>query len=323
MNWWTRLAGPLLAGVAILQAPVATAQDYPSRLIRIVVPFPAGDGSDRIARILAERMQAKWNQPVVVENRTGAGGNIGAEAVSKAPPDGYTLMVTPQFTLVINKSLYPKLNFDPNAFAPVSVLVGGDIVLVTNPRVPASNVQELISYAKSKGGAVNYASPGAGSMGHLIGEYFKTREGVNIAHIPYKGGTPALMDLLAGQVDMMFVALGPTVPHVKAGKLRALGVAGEKRSRSLPDVPLMSTMLPDFVFTYWFGMVAPPGTPQAITSKLSATMAEILKQPDVQQKVHDLNLEVVAGTPEQMEAAMVKERERWERIIKATGVTAE
>lgn len=323
MKLSTRLAAAFAAGIAIVFAPAAAAQDYPSRLIRIVVPFPAGDGSDRIARILAERMQSKWNQTVVVENRTGAGGNIGAEFVSKAPPDGYTLMVTPQFTLVINKSLYPKLNFDPNTFAPVSILVGGDLVLVTNPRVTATNVQELIALAKAKGGTMNYASPGTGSMGHLIGEYFKTREGVNIAHIPYKGGTPALMDLLAGQVDMMFVALGPTVSHVKAGKLRALGVTGEKRSRSLPDAPLMSAVLPDFVFTYWFGMVAPPGTPPAITAKLSATMAEILRQPDVQQKVNDLSLEVVAGTPEQMEAAMARERERWERVIKATGVTAE
>lgn len=306
------------------QAPSAQAPaDYPNKLIRIVVPFPSGDGSDRIARILAERLQAKWGQSVIVENRPGAGGNLGAESVAKSAPDGYTLMITPQFPLVINKSLYARLGYDPNAFVPVTIVVAGDIVLVTKPTLPVVNVQELVTYAKAHPKTLNYASPGAGSIGHLIAEHFKSRVGADIAHIPYKGGTPALMDLLGGQVDMMFVALSPTVQHVRAGKLRALAVTGEKRSRAFPEVPLMSASWPDFVFSYWFGMVAPPGTPPAIANKLAAAVAEVLKQPDVQQKVSELNLEAVASGPEQMSATMSRERERWASIIRAGGITAE
>jgi tripartite-type tricarboxylate transporter receptor subunit TctC len=287
------------------------------------VPFPAGDGSDRVARILAERLQVRFGQSVIVENRIGAGGNLGAESVAKSPPDGYTLMMTPQFPLVINKSLYPRLGYDPNAFVPVTMAVAGDMVLVTKPGLPVNSVQELTAYAKAHPGTLNYASPGAGSMGHLIAEAFKSRAGVDIAHIPYKGGTPALMDLLGGQVDMMFVALGPTVQHVRAGKLRALAVTGDKRARAFPEVPLMSPSLNDFVFSYWFGMVAPPGTPAAIAAKLSAAIGDVLKQPDVQQKLMELNLEPVASTPEQMTAVMARERERWAAIIRAGGITAE
>jgi tripartite-type tricarboxylate transporter receptor subunit TctC len=315
---------PMLLLAALLASTgAALAQEYPSRLIRIVVPFPTGDGSDRTGRMIAEKLQAKWGQPAIVENRTGGGGNIGAELVAKAPPDGYTLMYTPNFTLVINKSLYKQLGYDPDAFVPVSIAVAGDTALLTHSRVPANSVQELIAYAKANPKGLNYASPGAGSQGHLIAEYFKSRTGVNITHVPYKGGTPALMDLLGGQVDMMFVAVGPTVQHVRAGRIRALAITGANRSRSLPEVPLLSETLPDFVFGYWFGMVAPPGTPAAITNRLSAAIAEALQQPDFAQRLIELTLEPVGSTPEKMNEVMRAERERWGPIVRTSGATAE
>jgi tripartite-type tricarboxylate transporter receptor subunit TctC len=232
-------------------------------------------------------------------------------------------MYTPNFTLVINKSLYKQLGYDPDAFVPVSIAVAGDTALLTHSRVPANSVQELIAYAKANPKGLNYASPGAGSQGHLIAEYFKSRTGVNITHVPYKGGTPALMDLLGGQVDMMFVAVGPTVQHVRAGRIRALAITGANRSRSLPEVPLLSETLPDFVFGYWFGMVAPPGTPAAITNRLSAAIAEALQQPDFAQRLIELTLEPVGSTPEKMNEVMRAERERWGPIVRTSGATAE
>ncbi|MDB5795752.1 MAG: extra-cytoplasmic solute receptor BugT [Noviherbaspirillum sp.] len=317
-----RSTGLLLASVLTICSN-AHAQDYPAKPIKIIVPVPAGDSSDRVARLLAEKFRLKWGQTVTVENRAGAGGNIGAEYVSKAPPDGYTLLFTPQFPLVVNKSLYTRLGYDPDSFTPVSKTVAGDMLLVVNPKVSASSVQQLISFAKGNPGRLNYASPGSGTMGHLLSETFKMKTGIKATHVPYKGASQALTDLLSGEVDMMFVAIGTALPYIHSGRIRAIGLASEKRSPVLPDVPTFAESIPDFVFNFWFGMVAPPGTPAAIAGTLSQTIADALKQPDVAAALSTLNMQPVGSTPAGMDKLMKVERERWSAIVHASGAVVE
>lgn len=317
------LFGNILLAAALGFSLAAHAQDYPGKPIKIIVPTPAGGGSDRVARLIAEKLRGKWGQTVTVENRAGGGGNIGAEVVSKAAPDGYTLLFTPQFPLVVNKSLYSKLNYDPDAFVPVSVAVAGDMVLLVHPKIPVTSVQQLIAFAKANPDRLNYASPGSGSIGHLMTELFKSTAGVKAAHVPYKGSAPALMDLLGGQVDMMFVDLGSALQHIRTGKVRAIAIASDKRNPFLPHVPIISDVLPDFVFTSWFGMVAPAGTPPAVANKLSVAIAEALKQPDVTPRLQELSIEVIGSTPAQMGQVMKRDRERWGNVVRASGATAE
>jgi tripartite-type tricarboxylate transporter receptor subunit TctC len=312
-----------LLAVLLAFSLASQAQDYPSKPIRIVIPTPPGGGSDRVIRLIAEKLRAKWGQTVTVENRPGGGGNIGAEAVARAAPDGHTLLFTPQFTLVINKSLYSKLSFDPDTFVPVSLAVAGDMVLLINSKLPITNVQQLIAFAKANPDRLNYASGGIGSMGHLMAELFKTTTGIKAAHVPYKGSSPSLTDLIGGQVDMMFVALGPALQHIRAGKVRAIAIASDKRNSLLPEVPTVSDTLPDFAFRYWFGMVAPAGTPPAIANKLSVAVAEVLRHPDVTPALQKLNIEVVGSTPAEMDKVMKRDRELWGAVLRASGATAE
>ena len=313
----------LLAG-ALAFALFVHAQDYPSRPIKIIVPTPPGGGPDAIARILAGKFQEKWGQPAIVENRAGAGLNIGAEVGFRAAPDGYTLVFTPHPPLVINKSLYTKLNYDPDAFEPISVAVGIPVVMVANPKVAAQNLQQLIALAKANPDRLNYGSAGSGTTPHIAVEYFKSTTGVKIVHVPYKGNTPAVVDLLSGQVDMMMMDLGPVLPHIRTGQLRALGVASERRNPALPDVPAISEALPGFVVPAWFGMVAPPKTPSAIAGKVSAAIAEILKQPDVLKRLLDMgNVEAIGSTPEEMAQFMRIEREKWGKLIREIGARAD
>jgi tripartite-type tricarboxylate transporter receptor subunit TctC len=299
------------------------AQDYPVKPIKIIVPNAPGGGSDRMARLIADHMRGKWGQIVTVENRGGGGGNIGAEIVAKSAPDGYTLLFTPQFPLVINKSLYSKLNYDPDTFVPISLAAAGDIALLVHPKIPVTSVEGLIAFAKSHPDRLNYSSAGAGSMGHLLGEVFRSTTGVQISHVPYKGNTPALTDLLGGQVEMMFLDFGSALPHIRTGKVRAIAVTGEKRNPSLPDVPTVATVLPEFIFSSWFGMVAPAGTPPLIANKLSLAVAEALKNPDVGPIVQKLSVEVIASTPAEMAQVMKRDRERWSKIVRASGATAQ
>ncbi len=316
------IVGSLLAAAS--SSPVQ-AQDsaYPNRVVRIVVPFTAGDSSDRIARLLAESFQAKWGQTFVVENRPGGGGNIGAGAVAHAPGDGYTLLFTPQFPLVVNKSLYPKLSYDPNVLLPVSIAVEGDMLLLAHPKLNANSVQDVIAAAKAAPEKINYASPGIGSMGHLIGEYFNTKAGVKTTHIVYKGASPALTDLLAGQVEMMFISVGAGLPHINAGKLRAVATTGDTRNVALPGTPLVSDVLPEFHFTYWFGMAAPPGTPKPIVDKLAEAMNEALAQPQMTQALRQFSLRAVGSGPQKMQQVMDQERPRWGSIVETSGAKAE
>jgi tripartite-type tricarboxylate transporter receptor subunit TctC len=315
------LFGSAVAALLLLSATARAqdAQSYPSKTIKLVVPVPAGGGVDTLARMVADVLWTKWGKPVVVENHGGVGGNIGAELVYRAEPDGYTLLFTAGGVLVTNKLLYSKLAFDPNLFVPVSVVAASGSVLVANPRVEAENVQQLIALAKADPGVLNYASPGPGTGSHLTAEMFKSMAGIKMTHVPYKGTSPALSDLLSGQVSVMFGELGSVLPHIQAGNLRALAVTGERRIPSLPDVPTMSETLAGFVAAPWNGIVAPPGTPVAIANKISSTIAYELTQPDIAKRLADRNFEVVGSTPEEMAIFMKQEIERWGTVIRALG----
>jgi tripartite-type tricarboxylate transporter receptor subunit TctC len=299
----------------------AHAQDYPARPIRIVVPYPAGGSADLLPRIFAEKLGTKWGQPVLVENRPGAGGNLGAEFVYKAEPNGYTLFATAPGPLVVNQHLFRKLAFDPSQFVPVSMMAAIPNVLLVNPRVPAKTVEELIAYATANPGKLNYGSQGNGTTSHLTAELFKsTAGGLQIAHVPYKGSAPAMAALLAGEIDLMFDNLGVTLQHVKAGRLRALATGGEKRVASLPEVPAMSEILSGFSSVAWFGIVAPPKTPMPIAEKLSAAVAEAIRMPDVRERLAHLSAEPIGGTPAEMAAFMRRDEERWKIVIEAAQV---
>ena len=304
-----------------LVATSALAQDWPAKAVRIIVPFPAGGSADLLPRIVGERLSARWGQPVLIENRPGAGGNIGAEAVFRAEPDGYTLLSAPPPPLVINQIIYPKLAFDPAAFVPATVIAAIPNVLLVNPRVAANTVQELIDLARAGPDKLNYASQGSGTTSHLTAELFKSMGGgLKITHVPYKGTAPALTDLLAGQVEMMFDNLGVSLPHVRAGKLKALAVGSEQRVAGLPGVPALREALPGFVSVTWFGIVAPPKTPAPIAEKIAAGVAEALKSPEVQKRLSDLSAEPVGNTPAEMAAFMKQETERWRAVVRQAGV---
>jgi tripartite-type tricarboxylate transporter receptor subunit TctC len=307
-----------MTGGALAQDPAA---GYPAKPIRIVVPFPAGGSADALPRLLSDKLAAKWGQPVIVENRAGAAGNIGAELVFKAEPDGYTLLSAPPPPLVVNPSLYPNLGFDASQFVPVTVIAAIPNAMLVHPRVAAKSVQEFVAFARANPDKLNYASQGSGTTSHLAAEMFKSMAGgLSITHIPYKGTAPALKDLLAGQVDLMFDNLGVSLPHVRAGKLKVLAVGSEGRFAGLPEVPAMSEVLPGFVSIAWFGVVAPPKTSPAIAAKLSAAIAEALKLPDVRERLANLSAAPIGSTPAETAAFMKQETERYRAIIRSAGV---
>jgi tripartite-type tricarboxylate transporter receptor subunit TctC len=313
--------GAGLALAAILAAlPGAGAQDYPSRPVKIIVPFPAGGTADVMPRVIGEWLSRKWGQPVVVENRTGAAGNIGAEAVAKAEPDGYTLLSAPPPPLVINQNLYPKLGFDPTEFVPIVIMGRVPNALVINPKLPFNSVAELIAYAKANPGKLTSATQGNGTTSHLTSELFQLMADVKFQHVPYRGSAPALTDLVAGSVDLMFDNLGVSLPLVKGGQLKLLGVATPKRMASLPDVPTIAETLPGFESAAWFAIVAPPKTPQAVVDKINADVNEALRQGDIVQRLAQLSAEPIGGTPQATAAYMREEIERWHKVIKAANV---
>ena len=302
----------------------AYAQEWPQKPVRIIVPFPAGGSADLMPRAVAEKLAEKWGQPVIVDNRPGAAGNIGADAVFRADPDGYTLLSSPPPPLVINRSLYTRLTYDASQFVPITVIGAIPNVLLVHPKTGVSTVAEFIELAKKSPGKLNYASQGNGTTSHLTAELFKTMAGgLQIAHIPYKGTAPALADLLGGQVDMMCDNLGVSLPHVRAGKLKALAVASKKRFAGLPDVPALAETLPGFESVAWFGIVAPPKTSSAIAEKVAAGVQEALKLPEVQKRMSDLSAEPMGLSPAQTAAFMREEVERWSGVIRAAGLKPE
>ena len=309
----------LLCAGAVVGTP-AIAQDYPARAIRIIVPFPAGGTADLLPRIVGEKLAASWGQPVIIDNRAGAAGNIGAEMVYNAEPDGYTLLAAPPPPLVINPSLYPKLAFDPTRFVPVTVMAAVPNVMLVNAKVPANNLRELIAWAKAQPDRLIYSSQGGGTTSHLTTEMFKAVAGVSATHVPYKGTAPALAALLSGEVNLMFDNLGVSLQHVRSGRVRALAVCGEKRVASLPDVPAMVETYPGFVAVAWFGVVAPPKTSAAIANKLHGAITDALKLPEVAKRLVDLSAEPVANTPTQMAAFMKEDAARWRTVIRTGNV---
>jgi tripartite-type tricarboxylate transporter receptor subunit TctC len=314
---------PLLRflGVFLLAVSTASAQEWPARPVRIIVPFPPGGSADLLPRAVSEKLAERWGQPVIVENRPGAAGNIGADAVFRAEPDGYTLLSAPPPPLVINRLLYQKLSYDSSQFVPISVIGAIPNVLLVHPKLGVSSVEELISLARNNPGKLNYASQGSGTTSHLTAELFKAMAGgLQITHIPYKGTAPALTDLLGGQVDMMCDNLGVSLPHVRSGKLRALAVASRKRFAALPDVPALAEVLPGFESLAWFGIVAPPKTPAAIAEKVAAGVADAIRQPDVLKRLGELSAEPMGLSPAETGAFMRQEAERWGAIIRSAGV---
>jgi tripartite-type tricarboxylate transporter receptor subunit TctC len=298
-------------------ADMAAAQNYPSRTIRIIVPLPPGANGDLMPRILAQHLSARLGQPVVIENRSGAGQNLGAELAFRAEPDGYTLLATPQGPLVISPSFIPRFAFDPSQFVPVTIMAKLPYILAVHPKVPAATFAEFIAYARANPGKLNYASPGIGSSGHLTGEMLKLAAGIQMTHVPYSGLAPALTDLLAGHVDVMFNNLGEGLPLVQENKLKGLAVTSDKRAADLPNVPAVAETYPEVVSTSWFAVVAPPKTPPAIAEKLSRTLADILREPEVEKRWRDMTLTAVGGTPEEIAAFFKVETERWRKVIVA------
>ncbi len=312
-----------LALLLALAAPLAAAaQSFPAKAVRVVVPFPAGGAADSIARIVTERMSAKWGQPVIVENRAGAGGNVGADAVYRADPDGYMLLSSPPGPLSINHNLYKSLSYDPARFVPVTVLCLSPNVISARNELPASTVKELIAYARANPGKVTYASQGNGSTSHLSAAMLASMADLKLLHVPYKGEAPALTDLAGGRVDIFIGNLFAALKLQQGGRLKLLGVASEKRNAVAPEVPTVSEAgLPGFLSSAWFAIVAPPQTPAAIAREINAAAVEALRAPDVRQKLLALGAEPVGGTTAETAAFIKDEVERWNKVIKEAGVT--
>lgn len=310
-----------LCVLATLLHSTSFAQEWPARAVRIIVPFPPGGAADALPRIVADKLAAKWGQPFLIDNRPGASGTVGAEAASRAEPDGYTLLATPPAPLVINPSLYLKLPYDPQQFIPVSVMAAIPSVLLVHPKIAAATVAEFIATARANPGKLNYASQGATTVSFLTTEWFMaTAGGLKITHVPYKGTGPALAALLAGEVELMFDNLGTSLQHVRAGRLKALAVCGERRVASLPEVPAMAEIYPGFVSIAWFGVLAPPKTPHAIAEKLSAAILEALKTPDVRKRLAELSAEPIGATPAEMAKLMKEDAGRWQEAIRIAGL---
>jgi tripartite-type tricarboxylate transporter receptor subunit TctC len=309
------------AALAALVCASASAQTFPTRPVRIIVPFPAGGTADVMPRVVADWLSRKWGQPVVIENKTGAAGNIGAETAFKADPDGYTLLAAPPPPLVINQNLYPNLPFDPTQFVPISVMGIVPNALVVNPKkITATTVAAFIADAKARPGKIADATQGNGTTSHLTAELFQMMAGVTFTHVPYRGSAPALQGLLGGDVDIMFDNLGVSLALVKGGQLKLIAVGTEKRMSALPDVPTIGETLPGFESAAWFAVVAPPKTPAAIVDKISADIAAAIKDPGVRQRFADLSAEPVGNTPAEAAAFMRAEVERWNKVIKAANV---
>jgi tripartite-type tricarboxylate transporter receptor subunit TctC len=329
MNTWKRVSITAVASLFVLLSAATTAQtatdSYPAKVVRIVVPFAAGGSTDVVARILAEKLGSELKQSFIVENRAGSGGNIGADVVAKSQPDGYTLLMGTTGVMSINSFLYKNLTYDSSKdFDPVIYTTLITNVLVVSPSVPAKSVAELVSLAKSSPGKFSFASSGIGTSTHLSGELFKSMAAIDILHVPYKGSSQALIDVIGGRVTMLLDNAPSALPFIKDGKLRALAVTNSRRLSNLPDVPTIDEAgIKGYESLSWSGIVAPAGTPKAIISKLNSAIDRILKMDDVKQKLAGLGAEVVGGQPEVFAQHMRSEREKWGKLIKTANIVVD
>lgn len=311
---------PCLAAAFALLATSAAAQSYPTRPIRMVVPFAAGGSADVVARLFAEPLSIELGQSVVVENRVGAGGNIGADFAAKATADGYTIMMGAPGTLAINEHIYRSMPYDPERdFAMVGLVAIVPNVLVINTAIPATTVQELIAVAKARPGGLNYGTPGPGSTAHLSTELFNAMTGTDIVHVPYKGTAPALQDLITGQIQVMIDGLGPTMPHIKAGTVRALGIATLQRSPLLPELPSISESVPGFQAGSWFGVAVPAATPRPIIDRLNAATNQALTRPELKERLAGLGATIGGGTTADFNSFVRAERAKWKDVAARSG----
>ncbi len=312
----TTIAGSALA---------VRAAEYPERPLRIVTPFPAGSTTDRVARPLAARLSDAWGQPVVVDNRAGAGGGIAAEIVAKATPDGYTLLIGATGPNAVNPSLIKNLSYDSaRAFAGITLTATNNLLLVTSLTLPVKSVRELVDLAKAQPGQLRFASPGVGSSPHLAGALFKSLARIDLTHVPYKGSTQYVIDLLAARIDLVIGAAGPVLPHGKAGRLRVLGVSSAKRDPTIPDVPAINEAVPGFAVVGWYGLLTTAGTPAPVLRKLHAEAVRILALPEVKTAYANGSMDVaISASPAEFDAYIHNEREKWAKVIKAAGIRIE
>jgi tripartite-type tricarboxylate transporter receptor subunit TctC len=302
-------------------AGAALAQTYPSRPIRLVVPQSPGGSTDQVARPLALKLGEALGQPVIVENRAGAGSVIGTDIVAKAAPDGYTLIMGNAGSHGINAAVYSKLPYDIlKDFAPVSQIAIAPNIFVVNPGLPVNTIPEFIAYAKARPGQLSYASGGNGSSSHMSMELLKSMAGIDVVHVPYKGSTPALTDVISGQDAVMSVNMPPAVPHVKAGKLRALAVTTRNRTPSMPDLPTVAETLPGYETVAWFGVLAPAGTPKDVINRLSTEIARIARSPEMRERLAGMGAEPVGGTPDEFGAVMARDIAKWTELAKSVGI---
>jgi len=308
---------------AALWSTIAVAQSYPIKPIRIIVGYPAGGPTDMIARTVAQKLSPALGQQVIVDNRPGASGMIGAELAVKAPPDGYTLLTVP-ITYAVTPSVFPKMPYDAEKdLAPVALVAAAPFILVVHPTLPVKTVKDLIALAKSRPGQINYASASAGGMPHLAGELFNIMAGVKLTHIPYKGAAPATIDLLAGQVSLMFNNMLSAMPHVKSGKLRAVAVTSAKRSSAVPELPTVAETIPGFEASGWYGAFAPAATPREIIAKLNGEINRLMRQPDVAQRLAGDGVEAVTMTPAEFGTYLHSEIVKWGKVVKISGATVD
>jgi tripartite-type tricarboxylate transporter receptor subunit TctC len=322
MNKTLKSVGRILILVSVTAAGGAAAQTFPAKTVRLIVPFAPGGSTDITARIVAQKLGEAWKQQVLVDNRSGAGGNIGAEAVARAAPDGYTLLLATTGVMSINMFLYKTLTYDAaRDLAPVTQIGSLPLILIVHPSLPAKSVKELIAIAKAKPGALTYASSGVGGATHMTAELFRAMAGVDIVHVPYKGSGQAMVDLVAGQVVVAFDQIVSSLPHVEAGKLRALAVTSGKRFESVAKLPTVAEAgVPGYEAVSWNGIAAPAATPAAILTRVQADTARVLQLPDIKDRFSKDGIEPVGSTPEQFAAHVRSEREKWGKVVKTAGI---
>ena len=305
----------------VMSGSVFSQNNWPQKPIRIIVPNPAGGTADALPRLLAEPLSKALGQSIIVENKPGAAGNIAAEYIFNAEADGYTLFASPPPALSINANLYPKLNYQASQFVPITVMAAVPNALMVHPSLPFNTVPEFLNYLKANPDKLTYASQGSGSTAHLTAELFKLKTGLKMLHVPYKGDAPAITDLLAGHVDIMFGNIGATMQYVKSDKLKLIALTTQKRNKSFPNTPTLNEFIPGMIATTWFAMVAPPKTPSSIVNKISAAIGSILKTPDMQKKLAEMGAEPIGESPEETLKWIKEDTERWKEVLQAGKIT--